>query len=156
MPNTSREDPEIKNILVTLWNNWVTQDLEQFVALFSEDTDWENAFGWRLRGRERLKEFLRDFLWPRQAGSQYGPVSYRVEFLTPELAVAEYGVERRPPPNSPLRKRLARLMHILAKGSGRWEVVVTRIWDPLTDMSPPADRFPEFKDAPLSEMRPLL
>jgi hypothetical protein len=133
----------------------VQQEVEPYVAFFSTDTDWENGFGWRLRGRHRFREFLSDFLWPRQKGSQYGPVGYRVEMLTPDCALAEYGFERIPPPNSPLRKRFVRTMHLLRRQHGGWEVIVTRIWDPLTDVSPPADRFPEFTDAPSSGMRPL-
>jgi uncharacterized protein (TIGR02246 family) len=161
MAEHGQAEAEVKNTIAALWANWVKQDVEQYTALFTEDTDWENAFGWRLRGRARLKAFLRDFLWPRQAGSQYGPLRYRVEMLTSELALAEYGVERIPPPNSLLAKRVVRTMYLLQKTSGSWQVKVTRIWDPLTDTkwleSPEAlfGQYPEFKDGPVAEMQVL-
>ena len=147
---------ELRDTVLALVGHFDKQHLEEYAALFSEDTDWENAFGWRLRGRRRLKEFLGQFLWPIQAGSKFGPISYRAEFLFPDVALVEYSFERIPPANGPLAKRLVRFTHILRKQNGEWQVILTRIWDPMTPpLSPPVDRFPEFKDAPFSSMQTL-
>jgi|SRR5271166_3994585 len=83
MPNNSQDEVRLREIITALVEQFTKQlDLEKYVALFSENTDCENAFGWRLRGRARLMEFLK-FLWQVQDGSSYGPVSYRLEFLHP-------------------------------------------------------------------------
>jgi hypothetical protein len=84
---------ELRDTVLALVGHFDKQHLEEYAALFSEDTDWENAFGWRLRGRRRLKEFLGQFLWPIQAGSKFGPMSYRAEFLFPDVALVEYSGE---------------------------------------------------------------
>ena len=156
MPDNSRDEAQLRKIMSALVEQFTKQlDLEKYCELFSEDTDWENAFGWRLRGRQRLMEFLK-FLWQVQAGSSYGPINYRLEFLHPDVALVEYAFERIPPPNSPLAKRLVCATHILRKEKGVWQVALTRIWDPQTPPVPtPVQMFPEFKDAPLSGMRPL-
>ena len=57
---------------------------------------------------------------------------------------------------SVLLSLLPRHIAILRKQNGEWQVILTRIWDPMTPpLSPPVDRFPEFKDAPFSSMQTL-
>jgi hypothetical protein len=55
MPDNSLDDAQLQKIVSALVERFTKQlDLEKYCALFSEDTDWENAFGWRLRGRQRF------------------------------------------------------------------------------------------------------
>lgn len=122
-----RDEAELKEIVSALVEQFTQQkDPDKYVAFFSENTDWQNAFGWRLLGRRRLKEFLK-LLWQLQAGSSFGPIRYRLEFLHADVALLEYGGERIPPPNSPLAKRLVCATHILRREDGAWQVVLTRI-----------------------------
>jgi nuclear transport factor 2 (NTF2) superfamily protein len=54
---------DVQALVASLNENWLKRDAKGYASHFSEDTDWENAFGWRIHGRDRLEEFLRTYLW---------------------------------------------------------------------------------------------
>jgi len=127
---------------------WNRGDARNYATALSDDTDWENAAGWRIRGREGVERFLGQYLWGQGARPQFSPAGERVRMLAPELGVVEQeatassSVE----PNGPPRR--IREMQFFQKRGGRWQVISTRIWEPRP--GPPAPRMPELSPEPFA------
>ena len=155
MEDRTKLPEELSRVIAELREHWRNGNAEEHTRFFAEETDWENAFAWRLTGRQRLKEFLRDYVFPAQAARQYGEDFCRFQLVSPEIALVEFTVETKLPPGSRIEKRLVHTLHLLRKSGSSWEVILTRIWDPRADASPPVQQFPEFEAAPLSGMQPL-
>ena len=53
------DETEILKILGQFVEAFDKRDAELYAASFSEDADWENAFGGRARGRAEIRDFVR-------------------------------------------------------------------------------------------------
>jgi uncharacterized protein (TIGR02246 family) len=144
----SRHD-EVLQVVKEMNAAWADQDLSRCLSYFSEDTDFENSYGWFIRGREPMGQFLQWLFeqYPKR-DSVNERTSSTAEFLTPELAVVE-AVRMIPATNSELPTRTFRATHHLRREDGTWLIWKTRIWElrlsrstPLESVAP--SRFPEF------------
>ena len=133
---------------------WSDQDLSRCISYYSEDTDWENGFGWSIHGRDALGRFLGDWLFVRYPKQEQGPQQVRasstVEFLTPDLALVDTA-RRIGPQDGAAPSRLYRATHLVRREDGTWLIWKTRIWEPRSFSSAPEQfvapsRFPELFD----------
>ncbi len=127
---------------------WANQDLSRCLSYFSEDFDFENGYGWSIRGREAMGRFLQ---WLFEKLPKQDSVNVRTssaaEFLAPDLALVETA-RRIPATNSESPGRTFRATHHLRREDGTWLIWKTRIWELRSSRSTPVEvvapsRFPE-------------
>ena len=63
-PSSSQQQEQVGSLLEAFKETWARQDVEAHLALFTEDTEWINAYARMFRGTEELNIFLRDQLFP--------------------------------------------------------------------------------------------
>ncbi|WP_271766216.1 YybH family protein [Aquimarina algiphila] len=82
---------ESKRIIRTIdnWNEgWDKKDVELAISDYSEDTDWTNAFGDRIKSKSELRELLKEIF--AMDFVMEGTDNYQnddVQFLTDEIAL---------------------------------------------------------------------
>ena len=127
---------------------WANQDLALCLSYYSEDTDFENGYGWSIRGRKAMGEFL---FWIFEQFRKQDLVNVRTlsvaEFLTPDLVVVEKA-NRIPAINDEFPARSYRATYHLRRDNGTWLIWRTRVWELRSARSAPLDsvapsRFPE-------------
>ena len=139
---------EILQVIEEMDAAWADQDLRLCLSYFSEDTDFENGYGWSIRGREAMGEFLSWLFkqFPKQDLDSV-QISSVAEVLTPDLVMVERA-KRIPATNNELPARTYRATYHLRRENGTWMIWKTRIWELRSRLSTPLDsvapsRFPE-------------
>jgi len=145
-PSGSPEETDVREAAHTMGLYWRRHDARNYVTALSEDTEWENAAGWRLRGRGAVERFLREYLWAGDAPAEFTPIGQKVVTVSPGLAVVdtEARASSSVAPGGPPRR--VRQMQFFRKQRGRWEVTATRIWEPVAAPEPP--RIPDLTPDP--------
>ena len=127
---------------------WNRGDARNYATGLSGDTDFENAAGWHIRGREAVEQFLGQYLWNQGARPTFRPQGERVRMLGPDLAVVEQEADASSSVDPAGRPTLVREMQFFQKRGGRWEVISTRIWEPVRGPQPP--RMPGLSSEPFA------
>ena len=129
---------------------WSDQDIQQSLSYFAVDVDFENSFGWVVRGREDLGRFL-EWLFARypkpDPSDDDGRTAATVEFLTPTLAFVE-SAQIIPPPREGATARTFRTTHLVKYQGDNWLIWKTRVWEAKSSNVVPDDiaaprQFPE-------------
>ena len=145
----SGDEHDIRQMVDSMNSFWERGDARNYATGLSADTDWENAAGWRIRGREGVERFLGQYLWKEGARPTFRPVGERVRMLGGDLAVAEQAADASSSvePGGPPR----RIQEILffRKHAGRWEVISTFIWE--LRQGPPPPRMPDLSPEPFRQ-----
>ena len=134
---------------------WMDQDLDLCLSYFTDDTDFENSFGWTVRGREKMGAFLA-WLFDRYPKDDRVEIrqSFTVDRLEGEIAWVEGGRRVVPPGDDPPDLRY-RLSYLLVKEGENWRIATTRTWQPRAAREAPdmveAGRFAEVIKAPESD-----
>jgi len=133
----SPEENEIRQAAGSMHSFWNRGDARNYSTALSDDTDWENAAGWRIRGRAAVAQFLGEYLWAPGYRPAYRQTGERVRMLGPDLAVVESEADASSTvePNGPPRRM--REMQFFQKRGGRWQVISTRMWEPRPGPQPP-------------------
>lgn len=133
----SPEETEIRQAADSMNSFWNRGDARNYATALSDDTDWENAAGWRLRGRSAVTQFLAEYLWAEGSRPVFRSTGERVRMLGPGLAVVESEADASSSvePGGPPRR--VREMQFFQKRGGRWQVISTRFWEPRPGPRPP-------------------
>ena len=145
VPGSAGEN-DVRQASATMASYWRRHDARNYVTALSADTDWENAAGWRLRGKGAVERYLREYLWASDAPTDFTPLGERVVMASPDLAVVdtEARASSSVAPGGPSRR--VRQVQFFRKQRGRWEVTATRIWEPVAAPAPP--RLPDLSAEP--------
>lgn len=132
----SPDEHDIRQAVNSMNAFWNRGDARNYATALSDDTDFENAAGWHIRGREGVERFLADYLW-RGGQPAFRPGGERVRMLGADTAVVEQEADASSSyePGGPPRR--IREMQFFQKRGGRWEVISTRIWEPRRGERPP-------------------
>jgi hypothetical protein len=100
---------------------------------YSQNVDWENAFGRRKKGLVEVQQFLNERVNATLEKAVRTPLEIKVTFIRPDVAmVDEYWRlvgQTDGPGGATLPERNGRTTYILQKESGKWLVVIQRIAD---------------------------
>ncbi|HKB70058.1 MAG TPA: nuclear transport factor 2 family protein [Thermoanaerobaculia bacterium] len=132
----SPDEHDLRQAVDSMNSFWNRGDARNYATALSDDTDWENAAGWRIRGRAGVERFLGQYLW-RGGRPAFRPTGERVRLLAPDLAAVEQDAEASSTvePGGPPRR--VREMQFFQKRGGRWQVISTRFWEPVRGPRPP-------------------
>ena len=73
---------------------WNDRDHEALEAFFTEDADFQFYYGLLVRGRERIKKYYRDKVFPYlPKGLRHITRSYKIRVLTDEVLIADGRVD---------------------------------------------------------------
>jgi uncharacterized protein (TIGR02246 family) len=144
----SPEEQDIRQAVDSMNSFWNRGDARNYATALSDDTDWENAAGWRIRGRSGVERYLGEYLWNQNARPMFRTTGERVRMLAPDLAVVEQQADASSTVNPDGRPVRVREMQFFQKRSGRWQVISTRIWEPRE--GPPPPRMPEVSAQPFA------
>jgi uncharacterized protein (TIGR02246 family) len=133
----SPEENEVRQAAESMHAFWNRGDARNYSTALSDDTDWENAAGWRIRGRAAVAQFLGEYLWAQGSRPVYRSSGERVRILGAELAVVESEAEASSTVEPGGAPRRVREMQFFQKRGGRWQVISTRMWEPRPGPQPP-------------------
>lgn len=125
------EEAAIHRILDRFKEAFERRDAEIYAANFSEDADWENAFGGRARGRAQIREFIAN-VYPLFRDSTQRVVDVRINRVAPDVFVVDVVRELTGIVNAsgkPVPDRRVRTTQVLRAEQGEWEVVLFRAAD---------------------------
>ena len=133
LPNTaysqSSEDTAAVLAVFESWNEgWAEADAIRAVQDYAEDTDWTNAFGDRILGRDALRKKLQhifnlDFV---MAGDSGGNEYADVTFLSPDVALIRSKLVRAGQQTSTgttMPDRHINHLRVLRRQGGKWQIV---------------------------------
>ena len=132
----SPDEGDIRQAVDSMNAFWNRGDARNYATALSDDTDFENAAGWHIRGRDAVERFLGGHLW-RGGRAMFRPEGERVRMLGPDTAVVEQQAEASSSYEPGGTPRTIREMQFFQKRGGRWEVISTRIWEPRQGERPP-------------------
>jgi len=131
------DEHDLRQAVDSMNSFWNRGDARNYATALSDDTDFENAAGWHIRGRQGVEQFLGQYLWNQGARPMFRPEGERVRMLGPDLAVVEQEADASSTVEPAGRPALIREMQFFQKRNGRWEVISTRIWEPVRGPQPP-------------------
>ena len=130
--NSVDDEKAIREVLGQFELAFEKRDANIYAMNFSEDADWENAFGNREKGRENIKNRISGVYKMFQQANQIIK-EIRIRFISSDVAVADVDREIAGQVNEggdkKLPSRKVRTTHILRKENGKWKVLVFRVAD---------------------------
>jgi uncharacterized protein (TIGR02246 family) len=130
--NSYNDEKAIREVLQEFQLAFERRDAKIYAANFSENADWENAFGSREKGRKKIEDRIRGvYEMFQQANQEIKEI--RITFITSDVAVADVDREIVGQINQSgdktLPPRTVRTTHVLKKAKGKWLVEVFRVAD---------------------------
>ena len=126
------DEKAIREVLGQFELAFEKRDATIYAMNFSEDADWENAFGSREKGSENIKNRISGVYKMFQQANQIIK-EIRIRFISSDVAVAdvdrEIAGQVSEGGDKKLPSRKVRTTHILRKEKGKWKVVVFRVAD---------------------------
>ena len=130
--NPVNDEKAIRDVLGQFELAFEKRDANIYAMNFSEDADWENAFGSREKGSENIKNRISGVYKMFQQANQIIK-EIRIRFISSDVAVAdvdrEIAGQVSEGGDKKLPSRKVRTTHILRKEKGKWKVVVFRVAD---------------------------
>ena len=130
--NSVNDEQAIREVLANFEKAFEKRNAKIYAANFTEDAEWENAFGNREKGRDNIEKRIGGVYQMFQQANQKIKET-RIHFITSDVAVADVdreilgqvseGGDRKLPP------RNVRTTHVLKKENGKWLVIVFRVAD---------------------------
>lgn len=111
---------------------WTAKSASRYAATFSEDADWENAFGNRRRGRKEIEESAARLLGNSFASVTETLTDTRVSCIAPNVALGDLYqtiTGQKGPSGNVLPDRHIRMSQIYLKRDGKWQIRVHRVAD---------------------------
>jgi uncharacterized protein (TIGR02246 family) len=111
---------------------WTAKSASRYAATFSEDADWENAFGGRKRGRKEIEEIATGLLSNSLASAQETLTDTRISCIQPNVALVDLYQTisgQRSNTGNLLADRHIRMSQIYLKRDGKWQIRVHRVAD---------------------------
>ncbi len=102
-----------------------------YASQFSDSADWENSFGGRLVGREKIEERIAG-VYSLFQQADFKPAKIRIKFITPIIAVADVDrliTGQKNEKGDTLPDRKVRETKVLKKEDGQWKVFLLRAAD---------------------------
>jgi uncharacterized protein (TIGR02246 family) len=129
------ERAAIEAVADAFTDSWNRHDMQAFAALYAEDADFVNVYGLWWKGRDEIRVAHEETHVSLFSRSHLAHDFHEVRMLTPDLAICRTtwrltGVCDRS--LRPMPDRRGRLMHVLQRRSGRWQIVATQ----NTDITP--------------------
>ena len=127
-------DREQVMAVIERWNEgWTSKNPELASRDYSEDAFWMNAFGMERKGRDAVREMLRQvFDLPIMAGATSNVVGHEVKFLTDDVATVVTRVDRKGQTSAlgeQLGTRKTSHLRVFQKRDGQWVIVSHLISD---------------------------
>lgn len=142
------DEGEVRRVISAMSNACTEQMVDVCMEYYTEDTDFENSFGWTVTGRKALRSFMGDYLfkrYPKSTAKQEDELS--VELLSPVIAQVELARSITPEGGDP---RIYRFSYLLKLEDGNWRIWKTRIWQPRAVEAPEnfvePNRFPSIQN----------
>lgn len=122
------DEDAIRAVLARFEQAFAQRSGELYAVSFTEDADWENAFGGREKGREAIERRLTG-VYTMYLEAEREDQDPRIVFITDRVAVADrvsvyrgqVGTE-----GQPLPPRRVRNTYVLRKIDGTWQVALYR------------------------------
>jgi uncharacterized protein (TIGR02246 family) len=128
------EDEAAIRAIVNHWQQaWENHDASILAGDYAQDADWLNAFGIRLKGSEKIVDFVSKVVKrPTVQGRQTTWGESTVRFLRPDVALAyrDYStVGHKTPNGQEMPERKTHATWFLTKESGKWRIASHVICD---------------------------
>jgi ketosteroid isomerase-like protein len=134
-PAAGARDDAVPAFIERYTDAWARQDVDAFVALHADDTEWINAYARLVRGAGPLGDFLRNRLFPAfdpavSAREAAGMRTLSIRHLGSAAVVHLYTeADRGSSRNADEERRRTHIHLVLAAPEGAWRVVHTAIMD---------------------------
>ena len=133
---------QVLQVISDLDSAWAEQNVPRCLASFTDDADFENSFGWTVRGRESIGRFL-EWLFARYPKSEDGVPSnvrsrFEVQTLSDRLVLVD-AIREPVDESADQAMRPNRTLYLLRKDQDRWKIWQMRIWEPRRAATAPAD-----------------
>jgi uncharacterized protein (TIGR02246 family) len=111
---------------------WTAKSASRYAATFSEDADWENAFGGHKQGRKEIEETAANLL-RNSFGSVHETITgTRISCITPDIALVDLYqtiTGQTGGAGNVLADRHIRMSQVYLKLHGQWQIRVHRVAD---------------------------
>ena len=126
------DDSAIRKLATEFDAAWTAKSASRYAATFSEDADWENAFGGHKQGRAEIEKTATDLLRNSFASVHETTTGTRILCITPDIALVDLyqtitGVTGGA--GNVLADRHIRMSQIYMKRHGLWQIRVHRVAD---------------------------
>ena len=134
----NQEIQEMADELISKFDTaWNTRNDVDLAVLFHEEADFQFHYGHLVRGRERIKRYYRDKVFPYlPEGLKHVTRSYKARTLTEGVVIGDGRVdlvnENEKDPDKKVHKRL-KVTSVVQKGEDGWLFSAVRLMIPVKD-----------------------
>jgi uncharacterized protein (TIGR02246 family) len=122
----------IRNVINEFHDAWAAKDPVRYAAVFSNDADWENAFGQHLKSRDSIQIFNQQ-LMPQFSTAVETITGIQVFCMSPDFALIDIyqtvDGQRLPKSGRLVPTRHIRMSDVYQKINGKWQVKIHRVTD---------------------------
>lgn len=131
---------EVERVVKKMNFSLANQQLDELLACYSNEMDWENSFGWTIRNKDTLGNYFRDWLFPKYPtlDSQRLNLKFKVKFVDTKIAWVDV-VQKINSEDMNTVARTYRQTHLLVKERDSWLIKKTRFWIPIINENPPIE-----------------
>ena len=126
------DDSAIRKLATEFDAAWTAKSASRYAATFSEDADWENAFGSRQLGRKQIEETATNLLRNSFASAHDTMTGTRIVCIKPDVALVDLYqtiTGNTGGAGNVLADRHTRMSQVYLKRHGHWQIRVHRVAD---------------------------
>jgi uncharacterized protein (TIGR02246 family) len=126
------DDSAIRELASEFDAAWTAKSASRYAATFSEDADWENAFGGRRQGRKAIEEITTNLLRNNFGSVHETMTAIRILCIEPDVALGDLYqtiTGQTGGAGNVLPDRHIRMSQVYVKRHGHWQIRVHRVAD---------------------------
>lgn len=137
---SGNQERKIKSVIIKMNNSLASHRLDQLLICYSKELDWENSFGWTIRGKANLNRYFKDQLFPKypKLDTVRIKLNSAVEFINAKTAWIDVQQEIYSEDMKTIA-RTYRQTHLIIKSGDGWLIKKTRMWLPQPSDNPPSE-----------------
>jgi uncharacterized protein (TIGR02246 family) len=126
------DDAEIRKVMNEFNDAWTARNADRYAGVFTEDADWENAFGNHLKGKAQIKEMISG-LMNQFTTADEKITDTRIWSMSPNFALVDIyqtiDGQKLPKSGRIVPTRHIRMTQVYEKQKGKWMIKVHRVTD---------------------------
>jgi len=125
------DETAIRKVLTEFNEGWTARSASRYAAVFSEDADWENAFGGRRKGRKEIQEFITGLV-SQFSSAEETITDTKIWCMSTKMALVDVYQTisgQKLPSGNIVPTRRIRMTQIYEKLKGKWQIKVHRVAD---------------------------
>ena len=121
----------VRAVLDEYNNAWTVRSSKRYAAVFSDDADWENAFGGRAKGRDAIEKFIAGLVGTFSNANE-AITDTRIWCMSSDTALVDIYQTvngQQLPSGTVVPTRHIRMTQVYQKHKGKWQIMVHRVTD---------------------------